>query len=418
MRQSNLFLKTHKDYPKDEPSVNARLLIKGNFIHKLMAGVFSFLPLGFKVKKKVENIIREEMNLLGAAEIFMPALHPRSVWDVTGRWEDLKEIMYQFNDRSDREIGLGTTHEEIVALIGSKIIFSYQNLPLSVYQIQTKFRDEPRAKSGLLRGREFTMKDLYSFHADQDSLNNFYEEAKGAYKRIFEKCGLRSVITEASGGAFSKDFSDEFMVEAPAGEDRIALCRLCGFAQNTEVASIKKGEVCPGCGKGVVEEVKAIEAGNIFKLGTKFSEPSGLRYKNKKGDELPVVMGSYGIGIERLIGTVVEVHNDEKGIIWPDSVAPADAHLLLLSRDKKVVSFADKVYNLLRRNGVDVLYDDRPDAAPGEKFADADLLGIPWRLVISEKTIVQDKVEVKRRSEDKTKLVKTAELKKITKHSL
>lgn len=415
MRQSKLFLKTQKDYPKDEPSINARLLIKGNFIHKLMAGVFSFLPLGFRVKKKVEKIIREEMDSLGAAEMFMPALHPRSIWDVTGRWEGLKEIMYQFKDRSDREVGLGATHEEVIALVGSKIIFSYQDLPLSIYQIQTKFRDEPRAKSGVLRGREFTMKDLYSFHTDQESLNAFYEETRGAYKRVFERCSLRSVVTEASGGEFSKDFSHEFMVEAPAGEDEIFLCRFCGWAQNIEISSNKEGEVCVGCHKGVIEKVKAIEVGNIFKLGTKFSDPVGLKYKDKKGNEIPVVMGSYGIGVERLIGTIVEIHHDKDGIIWPSEVAPFDVHLLLLSRDKKVVSFADKVYNSVRRSGAEVLYDDRLEASPGEKFADADLLGIPWRLVVSDKVIVQDKVEVKRRGEDKANLLKISDLNKLMK---
>ncbi|MEK7512931.1 MAG: aminoacyl--tRNA ligase-related protein, partial [Patescibacteria group bacterium] len=329
MRQSTLFLKTQKESPKDEASVNADLLIRGNFVHKLMAGVYSYLPLGFRVREKVMRIVRAEMDP-HAAELLMPALHPRSVWDATGRWGDMAKIMYQFKDGSGKEFGLGTTHEEIVALIATQVISSYADLPLGVYQIQTKFRNEPRAKSGLLRGREFTMKDLYSFHATKESLDEYYETMKKAYLAVFSRCELKAFVTEASGGDFSKEHSHEFMVETPAGEDEIMLCRLCGYAENKEIASGKSGARCGKCGEGVLEFVTAIEVGNIFKLGTRFSEAVNLNFKDREGKTHPVIMASYGIGIERLIGTIVEVHHDEKGIVWPRAVAPMQVHLLQL----------------------------------------------------------------------------------------
>lgn len=409
MRQSKLFLKTQREAPKDETAANAQLLIRANFIHKLMAGVYSLLPLGFKVKEKIIRIIREEMDKLGA-EMIMPALHPKSVWEPTGRWETLSRVMYQFKDQAGREMGLGPTHEEVIAEIAKHVITSYQDLPLAVYQIQTKFRSEERPKSGLLRGREFTMKDLYSFHADQASLEEFYDRVKMSYFTIFKRCGLTSYITEASGGDFSK-YSHEFMVESPGGEDEILLCRLCGWAQNKEIAEGKAGGRCPKCGKGVLEKVSSIEVGNIFKLGTRFSEPVDLVFKDSRGATRPVVMASYGIGVERLIGTIVEVHHDERGIIWPESVAPARVHLLLIGEAAPALTkFSDRVYDDLVKAGVEVLYDDREGVSPGEKFADADLIGIPWRAVVSAKTVAADKVELKRRSEAETTLVKPKDI--------
>ncbi|MEK7146956.1 MAG: aminoacyl--tRNA ligase-related protein [Patescibacteria group bacterium] len=409
MRFSGLFLKTQKEFPKDETAVNARLLIKANYVSKLMAGVFSLLPLGFRVSEKIKNIIREEMNVLGAEELFLPALHPRSSWDLTGRWQELAEIMYQFKDRGGRELGLGPTHEEIIAAVAAKSISSYKDLPRFVYQIQTKFRDEPRAKSGLLRGREFTMKDLYSFHADKNSLDKFYEEVKKAYVKIFSRCGLKTIIIEASGGAFSKEFSHEFMVVSSVGEDEIIFCGLCHFAQNTEIAKARASELCPACKAGKLEKLKAIEVGNIFKLGTKFSEPLGLVYKDKNGKSYPVIMGSYGIGVERMMAAIVEISHDDDGIIWPQSVAPFDAELIDLGEKK----LSGEIYKTLVKAGVDVLYDDRDDSSAGEKFKDADLLGIPWRIVVSEKTARQEKAEIKKRNEKSVKLVSLSQLVKI-----
>jgi len=413
MRQSTLFSRTQKDLPKDEVAVNAQLLIRAGFVHKLMAGVYSYLPLGFRVRWNIERIIREEMNALGASEILMPALHPRSVWEVTGRWDRMEPIMYQFKDHSDREVGLGPTHEEIMGQIGKTVIASYDDLPLSVYQIQTKFRDEARPKSGLLRGREFTMKDLYSFHADTASLDAFYEESKKAYQNVFSRCGLTAYITEASGGDFSKEYSHEFMVEAEAGEDRIFLCKLCGFAQNSEIAKHKPGRECPQCKSGVLDEARSIEVGNIFKLGTRFSEPNGMLFKDAEGSSKPVIMASYGIGVDRLMGTIVEIHNDDKGIIWPESVAPFQVHLLSLGGSKEVKDFAEKTHEYLEKSGIDVLFDDREGASAGEKFFDADLIGIPWRIVASEKTMVQEKVEIRKRRDGKEELAKIEEVAKM-----
>jgi len=407
MRQSHLFFKTQKEFPKDEVAINAQFLIRANFVQKLMAGAYTFLPLGWRVINNIENIIREEMNALGGNEILMPALHPRSIWDVTGRWEGLSKIMYQFKDRAGHEFGLGPTHEEVVTPLAKSIINSYADLPLSVYQIQMKFRDEPRAKSGLIRGRQFLMKDLYSFHENTASLEEYYEKAKKAYLKVFSRLGLKAYVTEASGGDFSKDISHEFIVESKAGEDEIFLCRLCNFARNNEIADLKVKEACPKCGAGVLEKVNGIEVGNIFKLGTKYSEPVGLSYKDKKGNTLPVVMGCYGIGVDRLMGTIVEVHHDERGILWPEEAAPFVVHLLQIGEDTpELQKFGSSVYNQLVKDGVEVLFDDRAGLSAGEKFFDADLIGLPWRLVVSEKTMVQDKVEVKRRNSKDSKLVK------------
>jgi prolyl-tRNA synthetase len=405
MRQSELFLKTTREAPKDEIAVNAQLLIRGNFIHKLMAGVYSYLPLGFRVRENVMKIIREEMNALGSHELLMPALQPKSAWEKTGRWEVLSPIMYQFKDHSDREIGLGPTHEEIIAEVAKTVIQSYADLPQAVYQIQTKFRDEARAKSGLLRGREFTMKDLYSFHTDVESLNLFYNKVKEAYLRVFARCGIQALITEASGGDFSKEYSHEFMAEAAVGEDLIMVCRKCNVAQNAEIVTEKK---CAHCG-GSLEETHGIEIGNIFKLGTKFSEPVGLLFKDKDGIEKPVIMASYGIGVERLIGTVVELSHDEKGIVWPREIAPFSVHLLMLGKETpELQKFGTRVYSELSQNGVETLYDDRI-AGPGEKLSDADLLGMPYRIIVSEKTLTAGKVEIKARNATEAKLVSIEE---------
>ncbi len=410
MRQSHLFSRTSKEAPKDEVSVNAQLLTRGGFIAKLTAGVHTFLPLGFRVREKVMRIVREEMDALGASELLMPALHPKAAWEITGRWESMKSVMYQFADQTGKEYGLGPTHEEIVAAIGTHVIFSYADLPVATYQIQTKFRSEARAKSGLMRGREFSMKDLYSFHADEASLAEFYEEVKKAYLKVFKRMELTAFVTEASGGDFSKEHSHEFMVETSAGEDETALCRLCGYAENKEISSLKAGARCSKCQNGVVEVVATSEVGNIFKLGTRFSEPLNLRYRDREGALHPVIMASYGIGVDRLVGTLVEVHHDERGIVWPASVAPAEAHLVVLGEDPAVRAYADKVYGALRHKGTEVLYDDRSGLSAGEKFIDADLIGIPWRVVVSEKTLAHEKVEVKSRRDTKASLVTVKEL--------
>ncbi|KKU16606.1 MAG: Prolyl-tRNA synthetase [Candidatus Jorgensenbacteria bacterium GW2011_GWA1_48_13] len=410
MRQSELFTKTLKEAPKDEVSVNAKLLTRGGFVYKNSAGVYSFLPLGWRVIEKIMNIIREEMNAIGGQELNMPALVPKEYWDKSGRWD--VEIGFEVKGKKEKTPGfvLGWTHEEVLAEIASKYIASYEDLPFYAYQFQTKFRNEARAKSGLLRGREFLMKDLYSFHESEKDLFRYYEEVKKAYEKIFSRCGLKTFYTVAAGGDFTISNTHEFQVELVAGEDEIMVCRLCGFAENREVGEHKAGEHCPKCESGILDKVNAVEVGNIFPLGTKYAEAFNLKYRDKKGKSEHVVMGSYGIGLGRVMGTAVEVYHDEGGIIWPESIAPFQAHLLLIGEATPELKKAgDALYNKLVKAGVDVLYDDRGEASAGEKFADADLLGIPYRLVVSEKTTVQEKVEVKRRGEKEEKLMKVEE---------
>lgn len=407
-----------REDPAGEVSANARLLERGGFVYKTMAGVYDYLPLGFRVLQQINNIIREEVDAVGGQELFLAALQPKERWVKSGRWEKLADIMYQFKDHSDREIGLATTHEEPLAEIATRSIFSYKDLPLFVYQIQTKFRDEPRAKSGLMRGREFLMKDLYSFHTDETDLDKFYAKADQAYRKIFKRFGLDFYITEASGGTFTKEFTHEYQVLAEAGEDHILYCPGCCHAQNQEVTTMRLGTKCPKCSQGVIQAGKAIEVGNIFKLGTKFSQAFGLLYADRQGSKHPVVMGSYGIGPGRLLATLVEVNHDEKGIIWPELAAPYLVHIIeVRSVKSKVKNAAEGLYKKLLAKGVEVLYDDRDDKTAGEKFADADLIGIPWRVVISERTLEKKGVEVKRRSEEKGKVVSVERLLKLLKPS-
>lgn len=423
MKYSKLFGKTVKETPHDEQALNAQLLIRAGFVDKLMAGVYTFLPLGLKVFKKIENIIREEMELVGGQEILMPVLHPKVNWETTGRWE-IYDTLFRFASfYSKIDYALGPTHEEVVSPLAKKFVFSYKDLPFAVFQIQDKFRDEKRAKSGLLRGREFFMKDLYSFHADEKDLDGYYEKVKEVYARIFEKAGIgdKTYLTYASGGTFSK-YSHEFQTVSESGEDTIYICDKCKIAVNKEI--IEEQSTCPNCGNKDLKEEKAIEVGNIFKLMTKYSKPFNLTYKDKDGLDKDVVMGCYGIGLARLIGTIVEAHHDEKGIIWPEKVAPFEAYLIHLggvmasaklqpatpevSNSSKIKSFAEEVYGKLQEAGVEVLYDDREDVSAGAKFADADLIGIPIRLVISERT--QDKIEWKERSKKETELLTVEEV--------
>ncbi len=422
MRQSQLFGKTLHEPPKDEVAANAILLERGGFVYKTMAGIYDYLPLGLRVLEKIRVIIREEMNAIGGQEVLMTTLQPKERWEKTGRWKVLgEEIMYQFKDRSGRELGIASTHEEALAEIALRSISSYKDLPLYVYQIQNKFRDELRAKSGLLRTREFLMKDLYSFHADEEDLQSFYSKTIDlAYKKIFKRCGLSVMVAEASGGAFTKEFTHEYQVFSDAGEDFIFYCIKCGFSQNREISLLKEGDKCPKC-KGVIQSAKSIEVGNIFKLGTKYSGPLGLYYSDKSGIKKPVVMGSYGIGLGRAMGAIVETHRDERGIVWPESVAPFKVHLIKIKNQKSkikndnVSKTAGGLYKDLVAKKVEVLYDDREDKTPGEKFADADLIGIPWRVVVSEKTLDKNAVEIKKRDSDKIELVVKKRLLQILK---
>ena len=405
MLQSQLFSKTVKNIPEGETAKNAQLLIKAGFINKSSAGVYSFLPLGLRVLNKIYQIIREEMNAIGGEELLLPSLVQRKYWEKSGRWNT--PVMYKTGE--NQEYGLGWTHEEVVGDIARHFIQSYKDLPKAVYQIQTKFRAEARAQAGLLRGREFLMKDLYSFHADNEGLEHYYKTAIGAYKKIFQRLGLNAIVTEASGGAFTKEYTHEFQVLNPAGEDVIYYCDKCGFSQNKEIYNAAAHKNC-------AEEIKsgqAIEVGNVFKLGTRFSEPLGLNYLDKNGKQMLVIMGSYGIGPTRAMGAIVEEYNDAKGIIWPESVAPFRAHLVSLGDSAKVKKAADELYEFIgQKLCLEVLYDERT-ASAGEKLNDADLLGIPWRVVVSEKTLAAKKVEVKKRSSKDAKLVSLKELKSL-----
>ncbi len=554
MRYSKLFGKTRHNPPCDADSKNAQLLTQAGFVEKLAAGIYNLLPLGQRVFKKVCQIIREEMDKVEGQEILMPSLHPIELWETTGRNRTMDDILYRTTASGNKEFVFGPSHEETVTPLAAKYIQSYKDLPLALYQIQTKFRDEPRAKSGLLRGREFGMKDMYSFHTSEEDLDEYYELVKDAYLKVFNRCGLKAYVIEASGGAFSDKHSHEFAVETSAGEDTVVYCEKSGLAQNLEVAvgeppvaaeidseelplskvdvergfsveenakahnvpeykilktvvyeleegglvgvvirgdlsvnelklqnyfkcllrpaspevlrqaglvqgyispvnmsaevgiefvadhsvksvknyvtganelhkdyvnanigrdflikdfadfvEVKSGFFCKESGEEL-KEMRAVEAGNIFKLGTRYSEAFGLNFTDSDGQLKPVIMGCYGIGTTRLIGTIVEASHDDKGIIWPLSVAPFAVQLVLIGNDEETVSKADELYRQLVDKGVEVLFDDRDERA-GVKFNDADLIGIPLRIVVSKRTLEAGAAEWKERSSEEAKNV-------------
>lgn len=403
MLQSKLVTKTRKLISNQETSINAQLLERAGFISKLMAGVYSFLPLGLKVLAKIENIVRQEMDAVNGQEILMPALQPKENWAQTGRW-DTVDVLYKLTGAGERDLALGPTHEEIVTPLIGQYIQSYKDLPAYVYQIQTKFRNEARPKSGLLRGREFRMKDLYSFHATETDLDEYYNSVQSAYDKIFTRCGLGNLtyFTYASGGTFSK-YSHEFQTITQFGEDLIYVCDKCKVAINQEI--IGEQNFCPDCKSTNLDQKKSIEVGNIFKLKTRFTEAFDLKYTNETGKLEPVIMGCYGLGTTRLMGAIVEVLHDERGIIWPKEVAPFRVHLISLLKDATHLDKLQHVYSNLLENNIEVLLDDREISA-GEKFADSDLIGIPYRVVISPKTLAADSVELKVRGSETAELIK------------
>jgi prolyl-tRNA synthetase len=370
-----------------------------------MAGVYTMLPLGLRVIEKIEQIIREEMNAIGGQEMIMPSLHPKENWDITGRWTDLDEDMYKVEGHENQEFALAPTHEEVVIPLAKKFINSYKDLPMAVYQFQNKFRKEKRAKSGLLRGREFIMKDLYSFHLNEEDLNDYYDKADLAYQKIFERAGIgqQTYKTFASGGTFAK-YSHEYQTVTSAGEDTIYICEKCRLAVNKEIL-VDVDQKCPECGAVLEKTEKSVEVGNIFKNKDKYTKPFNLTVKNEKGENKLLVTGCYGIGIQRLMGTIIEISHDEKGIIWPESVAPFKIHLISLDKNEE----AEKIYDGLVKNNIEVLYDDR-DARAGEKFADSDLIGIPYRIVVSQKSLESGGVEIKKRNEKESRVIKTEDI--------
>ncbi len=559
MRYSKFFGRTKHETPHDSNSINAELLTKAGFIDKLSAGIYSMLPMGMKSMHKINNIIREEMNAVGAQEILMPALHPIEIWQTTGRDMTMDDVLYRTKS-GEKDFVLGPSHEETVTPLAKKQIQSYKDLPLCVYQLQTKFRDEPRAKSGLLRGREFGMKDMYSFHTSEEDLNEYYEKVIEAYLNVYSRCGLDAYVIEASGGAFTDKISHEFSIKTEAGEDIMILCPGCKFAQNLEIAEgkydnpssdekeeekelidferdktikaaaqglgidewrvlksvvymiedegpvailirgdfsvnpdkvekyfkkrarpanseelkeyglvegfispvmadgspngkipfigdfsikemknfesganelnkdwknlnmgrdfqvkdfadfveVKGGFMCPQCGKQLEKE-KAVEAGNIFKLGTKYSKDFDLSFTDSDGKRKPVIMGCYGIGSTRLLGTIVEASHDDKGIIWPKSVAPFLVHLVTIGDDDEVKTIAQKLYENLHNESIEVLFDDR-DAGPGLKLNDADLIGLPLRIVVSKRTIAENSAEWKERDKKEAEKIEIDEV--------
>lgn len=404
MRYSQLFGKTLKTVPAEAEAVSHKLLTRAGFIDRqLSAGIYSFLPLGWRVHQKICEIIRFEMNAIGGQEIFLPTLQPKELWLKSGRWDEMDPPLFTVKDRHGKELALGSTHEEVITDLVSRFIQSYKDLPLALYQIQNKFRNEMRSTGGLLRVREFMMKDLYSFHASEEDLEAFYLKVINAYRKIFQRCGFTVKVAEASSGSIGGSQSHEFQMLCATGEDQILYCEKCDWASSKE-----KAEKCPLCG-GKLQTGKCIENGHVFKLGVKYAEKLGAYFTDSHGRKKPIIMGCYGIGIGRLMATVVEVHHDNRGIIWPKEIAPYTVSLISLG--PKSQKQAEQIYEELQKAGIEVLYDDREISA-GEKFADCDLIGNPIRLVVSEKTFQpdQNKIEWKKREQENTELLSLKEV--------
>lgn len=397
MRLSQTFAKTTKTLPADEQAINARLLIRAGMIHKEMAGVYAYLPLGLRVIENIKTIVRQEMESLGSTELLMTSLQNKDTWELTGRWDDeVVDVWFKSKLKNGTEVGFGWSHEEPLMMLVSKYVKSYRDLPISVYQFQTKLRNELRAKSGIMRGREFLMKDMYAFSRSQEELDEFYDNAKRAYLRVYNRVGLGpyTYLTYASGGSFTQ-FSHEFQTVTDSGEDTIYVDKTKRLAINEEVYNDQVLNQL-GLSKDELEQVKASEVGNIFNFGKAKAEQMNVYFTDESGQRKPVYLSSYGIGISRLMGVIAEHFNDEKGLMWPLEIAPALVYLIAIG-DNKVSGLADELYNVLTDRKVAVIYDDR-DVRPGEKFADADLIGIPWRVVVNSETVTNGKYEIKGRS--------------------
>lgn len=418
MRSSQLFTRTSKTVPADEQAKNAQLLIQAGYIYKEMAGVYAYLPLGLKVLENIKQVIREEMNAIGGQEISMTALQSKEVWQASGRWSDeVVDVWFRTKLANGTELGLAPTHEEPLTDIMKRFISSYKDLPAYPYQFQTKFRNELRSKSGLMRGREFLMKDLYSFSTSKEEHDKFYDKAAGAYVKVFERLGLGDITykTFASGGSFSK-YSHEFQTISEVGEDTIYVHEAKKMAINEEVYN---DEVLAelGLDKGELVTKKAVEVGNIFTLATKYSDALDLNFTDEDGTQKAVFMGSYGIGPSRLMGLLAEHFADDKGLVWPVNVAPAKLYIARLGDSAAAVKQADELYEILTSKSIEVIYDDR-DVRAGEKFADADLLGIPYRVVISDKTAATGTYEFKERtSQDSAQLSQQELLDKLAENA-
>ena len=405
MKVTNLFTKTSKTHPADETAKNAQLLIQAGFIYKIMAGVYAYTTLGLRVLENIKQIVREEMNAVNGQEIIMSSLQRKETWTATGRWDDaVVDVWFKTRLKDDTEVGLGWSHEEAIMEMMQQFVRSYKDLPTSVYQFQTKMRNELRAKSGIMRGREFVMKDMYSLHATQEDMDAYYDSVIEAYKKCYERFGIgdSTFVTFASGGAFTK-FSHESQTICEAGEDILYVNEDNTIAVNEEVLEDASKEL--GVNKAELMPVKSAEVGNIFKFGTEKSEQMKIFYTDNTGAQKPIYLASYGIGITRVMGVIVEKFADDKGLVWPENIAPFKVYLAQLGTDTDVTNGAQEIYTTLQQQGVTVLWDDRPDSRPGEKFADADLYGIPYRIVVSKKTIASGEYELKERTAGNAKMV-------------
>ncbi|MBP9852557.1 MAG: prolyl-tRNA synthetase [Patescibacteria group bacterium] len=408
MKVSQMFTKTLKDAPADEVAKNAQLLIRAGYVYKEMAGAYAYLPLGLRVLENIKQIVREEMDAIDSNELVMTSLQRQDVWEKTGRWDEkVVDVWFKSQLQDGTPVGFGWSHEEPIVEMLKQYVHSYKDLPISLYQFQTKMRNELRAKSGIMRGREFVMKDMYSFHTTSEDLDGYYNKTIEAYKRVYDRLGIGAdtYVTFASGGSFTK-FSHEFQTICDAGEDVIYLHRGKNIAINEEVIDEAVKEL--GITREELEKVKTAEVGNIFNFGSQKAEEMGLSFADETGSEQSVYMGSYGVGVSRVMGVLAEKMSDNKGLIWSDEVAPYRVYLVAIGSDEQVQKACENLCEKLQSRGVTVLYDDR-DARPGEKFADADLLGIPHRVVVSAKTLEADKYEYKKRTEDEASLV-SAEL--------
>ena len=409
MKYSNQFVRTLRTPPTNADTVNHKLLVQAGFVRQVMAGVYDYLPMGLRVLNKISDIVREEMDAIGGQEVLMPILHPSALWKKTGGWDSI-DVLFKIESRTGRDYALAQSNEETVTPMAKEFINSYKDLPLAIYHINSKFRDELRSKSGIMRGREFLMKDMYSWHVDQADFDKFYAEAKAAYLRVFSRLGLVAKVTEASGGAFTEKISYEFEVLSDAGEAPILYCSKCDYCVNVDdIKTYKEGDDCPKCAQDKLSQAMASALGNVFDLGQKYTKAFDLKFTDKNGKQGYPIMGCYGIGISRTMGVLVETFHDERGIIWPESIAPYQVQLISIAgKDESVIKQADKVYAELVSAGIEVLYDDRTDKGAGAKLSDADLIGNPYRVVVSGKT--GDQVEVKKRNEKEVNIMSVEEL--------
>ena len=408
MKQSLLFVPTLKDAPKDAEVKSHKLMSRAGLIKQVAAGIYTYLPLGYRVIRNIERIIREELEKIDASELLMPALQPSDLWIESGRWDDYGPELMRLHDRKNREFCLGPTHEEIITQVVRDYVNSYKKLPLALYQIQTKFRDEMRPRFGLMRGREFIMKDAYTFSDTDEDLDVWYKLFSKAYIDIFKRCGLDTKIVKSDVGQIGGDEADEFMVMSEVGEDNITYCDYCDFAANQEHSGLSEGDPCPVCG-AEVKVARGIEVGNIFKLGTKYSESMNAKFLDQNGKLKPMIMGCYGLGISRTLMASVEQHSTENGIVWPKEISPFQVHIVPVNiKDDTQRELSYEIYKELKEKGVEVLLDDRRERA-GVKFKDADLIGIPLRIIVG-KDSTEGLVEVINRYVDKKELVKSTDI--------